>query len=172
MPIDYTRILDELLQQHAELVEKRDALEIEIGRVSQLAQFTFLLLPPGERARVAGAIGRLESQSLGLKAAVRIILNTEKQRWFTPPDVRDRIKEIGLPLDLGTNPLASINTTLRRLVPDELETKTLDNGQTAYRVKDSSHPIHKLRMRQVNPGASGRLETWMALNESPKEKLR
>jgi len=156
MAIDYGKMFHELLAQNNDLVKKRDDLEIEIGRLQQLIVATFNLLPIDQKAEVAGLIEKIERESLGLKDAVRILLNAEKDRWFTPPELRDRIKEIGLPLDLGSNPLAVIGTTLKRLVPEDADAKTMDNGQIAYRARKryqipADHPIHQLAYKMKAP---------------------
>jgi hypothetical protein len=60
------------------------------------------------------------------------------QGWLTPVQVRDRLKSMGFPFEnYKANPLASIHTTLKRMVPGEMEVKTLRNGQKVYRLKSA-----------------------------------
>jgi len=55
------------------------------------------------------------------------------------PDIRDALKNMGYPFEnYKANPLASIHTTLKRMVPGELEAKTLKDGQKVYRLKDAA----------------------------------
>jgi len=133
MSINYFRIFTDAMNHRADLIGKRDALEIEIGQVTQLVRATYPMLRPNEQAIVAKAMERIEEESPGLKAAVRIILGTAKGEWLTPPQLRDRIRDSGIPVDLGVNPLASLGTTLKRLPTSEVETTILENGQVAYR---------------------------------------
>ena len=58
--------------------------------------------------------------------------------WLTPVQIRDRLKDMGFPFEnYKANPLASIHTTLKRMVPAEMEVKTLDGGQKVYRLKSA-----------------------------------
>jgi hypothetical protein len=58
--------------------------------------------------------------------------------WFTPVEIRDALKHMGFPFEnYKANPLASIHTTLKRMVPAEMEVKTLKDGQKAYRLKSA-----------------------------------
>ena len=133
MSINYFRIFTDAVNHRAELIRQRDALDIDIGKATQFIRATYPMLPANQQALAANVMEQIEEESPGLKAAVRIILGTANGEWLTPPQLRDRIKESGIPVDLGLNPLASIGTTLKRLLPSEIETKTLENGQVAYR---------------------------------------
>jgi hypothetical protein len=58
-----------------------------------------------------------------------------KQDWMSPVQVREALLAAGFDFSNYTsNPLSSIHTTLKRLVPDELETETRPEGQV-YRWK-------------------------------------
>lgn len=60
----------------------------------------------------------------------------QKQDWMSPVEVRQALLAAGFDFSSYTsNPLSSIHTTLKRLVPDELETKTGPDGQL-YRWKE------------------------------------
>jgi len=60
------------------------------------------------------------------------------EAWFTPVEIRDALKRMGFPFEnYKANPLASIHTTLKRMVPAEMEVKTLKDGQKAYRLKSA-----------------------------------
>jgi hypothetical protein len=63
---------------------------------------------------------------------------SEKDAWLTPVEIRDALKRMGFPFEnYKANPLASIHTTLKRMVPAEMEVKTLKDGQKAYRLKSA-----------------------------------
>jgi hypothetical protein len=64
--------------------------------------------------------------------------DAERKEWFTPVEIRDALKRMGFPFEnYKANPLASIHTTLKRMVPAEMEVKTLKDGQKAYRLKSA-----------------------------------
>ena len=61
-----------------------------------------------------------------------------EKNWLTPVEIRDALKRMGFPFEnYKANPLASIHTTLKRMVPAEMETKTLKDGQKVYRLKSA-----------------------------------
>ena len=64
--------------------------------------------------------------------------DSAENAWFTPVEIRDALKRMGYPFEnYKANPLASIHTTLKRMVPAEMEVKTLKDGQKAYRLKSA-----------------------------------
>ena len=70
----------------------------------------------------------------GLTTAIRRAFSAG-QDWLTPTEIRDYLKNIGFNFErYKANPLASIHTTLRRMVPHEVESKTLE-GRKIYRLK-------------------------------------
>jgi hypothetical protein len=59
----------------------------------------------------------------------------QKQDWMSPVQVREALLAAGFDFSNYTsNPLSSIHTTLKRLMPEELETETRPEGQV-YRWK-------------------------------------
>jgi hypothetical protein len=93
-----------------------------------------------------GSAGKDQSKD-GAKAAVRKAeesqhgsapTGSEENAWFTPVEIRDALKRMGFPFEnYKANPLASIHTTLKRMVPAEMEVKTLKSGEKAYRLKSA-----------------------------------
>src|SRR5437899_7570109 len=83
---------------------------------------------------------RLESRPMGLSMAIRSCFTTEAatDKWLTPVEIRDALKRMGFPFEnYKANPLASIHTTLKRMVPAEMDVKTLKDGQKVYRLKSA-----------------------------------
>jgi hypothetical protein len=59
----------------------------------------------------------------------------QKEDWMSPVEIREALMAAGFDFSSYTsNPLSSIHTTLKRLVPEELETETRPEGQV-YRWK-------------------------------------
>src|SRR5689334_17150436 len=57
-------------------------------------------------------------------------LDEAAEGWLTPVKIRDALKSFGYPFEnYKANPLASIHTTLKRMVPAEMESKTLKSGE-------------------------------------------
>jgi hypothetical protein len=95
----------------------------------------------------------------------------ERKEWFTPVEIRDALKRMGFPFEnYKANPLASIHTTLKRMVPAEMEVKTLEDGQKAYRLKSAgewSKAFAEVRQWLSVAEASG---TVIALKRNPKDQ--
>ena len=88
----------------------------------------------GSAGKDQGAAGREAEESKSETSAT----GSAKGAWFTPVEIRDALKRMGFPFEnYKANPLASIHTTLKRMVPAEMEVKTLKDGQKAYRLKSA-----------------------------------
>jgi len=119
-----------------------------------------------------------------LTDAIRRIFSDSKERMLAPTEVRDALVAMGVDLKKYKQQLVPIHNTLKRLeAQGELVAFRDDTGDLrgyrwvsplarAVAEVDSSHPILKLRMRRVSPGASKRLETWLRLRETPLDPDR
>ena len=88
----------------------------------------------GESKLEAGIAGREAEE----RKSETLASGSAKKDWLTPVEIRDALKRMGFPFEnYKANPLASIHTTLKRMVPGELETKTLRDGQKVYRLKSA-----------------------------------
>jgi len=136
MTPDYVQMLSELLVERDRWKAQRDEANRELARLSPLIKATIPMLPEGYRARGEMLIDSVEDRPLGLTAAVRLSLTDAGKEWMAPADVRDYLKTINFDFEgYKSNPLASINTILRRFVPAEVEVKKLQNGHKVYRIK-------------------------------------
>jgi len=136
MAINYKQLLRDLVEERDACLRKRDEAERELSRLSELIRSTIKMLSPDERSRCDCEIllERIDNRPPGLTTWVRRAFTAGKE-WLTPIEVRDHLKSIGFNFDkYRANPLASIHTTLRRMVPHEVECKELD-GQKVYRLK-------------------------------------
>ncbi len=123
----------ELVTRHAQLVQQRNEIDSEVTKLKQLILATFSLLPKDKQALFQAEIEEMEEQSGGLLNAVRLVFSAHKGEWLTPTQVRDYLTAMGFSLThYRANPLASIVTTLRRMVPSQLESKTSPDGLVLY----------------------------------------
>lgn len=159
------QMLLDLMEERQKWASKRDEAIREISRLSELIRATMNIIPPEQLARYEPIFERIEQRPLGLSVAIRAcfaaaadpaklvemakrmaqrgkpesadVISPEKL-WLTPVEIRDRLKSIGFPFEnYKANPLASIHTTLKRMVPGEMEVKTLKGGQKVYRLKSA-----------------------------------
>ena len=165
MAIGYMQMLLDLMDERQKWVGKRDESIREISRLSELIRATMNMIPPEQLARYEGIFERIEQRPIGLSVAIRTCFAvaaapgklvelarrmaqtgtpqsadaaSPEKLWLTPVEIRDRLKSIGFPFEnYKANPLASIHTTLRRMVPGEMEVKTLKGGQKVYRLKNA-----------------------------------
>ncbi len=184
MAISYMQMLLDLMDERQKWVGKRDESVREISRLSELIRATMNMIPPELLARYEGIFERMEQRPIGLSVAIRACFAvaaepgklveltrrmaqtgtrqsanaaSPEKLWLTPVEIRDRLKSIGFPFEnYKANPLASIHTTLKRLVPGEMEVKTLKGGQKVYRLKnagDWARAFAKVREAVSGPDA-------------------
>lgn len=130
------RFLD-LVQSYSDLVARQQELDIELAKLTPVINVTYNALSNAEKAKVASPIARVKWRNKdGLKGAVLMALNAKIGDWLTPPDVRNYLETVGFTFGTSSGRgLASIATTLKRMVPSEVETKTLESGQPGYRIR-------------------------------------
>lgn len=131
--IDYYEMFSGMVKRLSEILQRRNEIDLEAAKLRQLILATFPLLPEKKQEMYQAEIEQLEEQSTGLLNAIQLVFSTHKGVWLTPADVRDYLGAMGFDLtQYRANPLASIATTLRRMVPGKLESKTLKDGQVMY----------------------------------------
>ncbi|HKD80778.1 MAG TPA: hypothetical protein VKH81_13860 [Candidatus Angelobacter sp.] len=158
VPIDSMQMLLDLMEERQKWLGQRDEAIREISRLSELIRATMNMIPPEQLARYEPIFERIEQRPLGLALAIRACFTQGRsiglpgtvaassglasptgKDWLTPVEIRDALKDMGYPFDnYKANPLASIHTTLKRMVPGEIETKTLKDGQKVYRLKSAA----------------------------------
>ncbi len=117
--IDYLKHFEQLLGEIKRLRDERDALNFTLLRLTSLVKVTASMFPEaGRDVREAteGFIKRLNKESVGLTEAVHMVLRNSPGEKFTPPMIRKELERNNFPFaDYRSNPLASINSTLKRL---------------------------------------------------------
>ena len=159
------QMLLDLMEERQKWASKRDEAIREISRLSELIRAAMNMVSPEQLARYEPIFERIEQRPLGLSVAIRACFAaaaaptklveiakrmarsgkpesadavSPEKLWLTPVEIRDRLKNIGFPFEnYKANPLASIHTTLKRMVPGEMEVKTLKGGQKVYRLKSA-----------------------------------
>jgi hypothetical protein len=162
MTINYMQMLLDLMEERQSWLNKRDEAVREISRLTELIRATMNMIPAEQVARYEPIFERIEQRPAGLTAAIRTCYTgatgfaqalrgeaekgepettgsgRERKEWYTPVEIRDALKHMGFPFEnYKANPLASIHTTLKRMVPAEMDVKTLKDGQKAYRLKSA-----------------------------------
>jgi hypothetical protein len=139
MAIDYYKIFFELGERHTELTKQQKVVEVEIAKLTETIQSIFRMLTPAQQRKAQKVIDRIEGPKGGLKQGVGMALRASTNDWLTPPQIRDYLKNIGFDFGAsGSGGLAWIGTTLKRMVPEEVEAKAVSGGQMAYRLRGYS----------------------------------
>ncbi len=128
----YRKAIADGLLENKQLVGKRREIDVEIRKVHQLVMANINMLPDEERDTFLTALEDAQGPT-GLRNAILRVLKQDK--YMSPPVVRLELSRIGYDTSHHANPLASIHTTLKRLVDDgEAETKQFTGG-THYKRK-------------------------------------
>lgn len=178
MPIDYLKMLQELVRERENWVRQRDDAMREISRLSDLIRSTIKMLPERQRSKCDAVFERIDNRPAGLTTAIRLCFSAGKDRaakeWLTPVEIRDYLNQCGFNFEnYRANPLASIHTTLKRMVPHEVEWRIL-NGQKLYRLKTVEQ--WSAALRQTWDWLAGREYVaigrgpWLAALQNPKKK--
>lgn len=147
-PIDYHQMFQELLARRVGLTKQRDETELEIVKVGQLLTAVFPLLPEKEQGRYKPTMDMIENESGGLQDAIKLVFSKHPNELLSPSAVRESLTEIGFDFrHYQANPLSSITTTLRRMVPAYLETQSTKDG-TMYLRRRVEHPAMLLKERK------------------------
>jgi len=132
--IDYKKLFTELITRLGELTRQRDAIEVEIAKLKPLIFSTFKLLPEEFQKIYWKEIAEMEDESAGLQEAIKLVFSMNKGIWLTPFAVRDSLIAMGFEFkEYRANPLASIATTLKRMVPGHLQSRVGVNGPSYLR---------------------------------------
>ena len=151
MAIDYLQMLRQLIQERESWARKRDDALRELSRLSDVIRSTVRMLPAEQCAKFDALMENVDRRPAGLTIAIRFCFTAGKE-WLTPVEIRDYLKGNGFNFEnYKANPLASIHTTLKRMVPHEVECKTV-NGQKLYRLKTA----------EQWSAAIGEMREWLA----------
>lgn len=133
-PTNYRELLVEALEKFGILSRQREEIEAEIIKLRQFIYAAVNMLSDSERPYFDSALVELTAENGGLTDAVReaLKLATQRKTHFTAAQVRDQLVMAGFDFSqYSSNPLASVNTTIKRLKPSDVESITVD-GVAAY----------------------------------------
>jgi hypothetical protein len=131
----YRQILEIALRDFKQLSRERDQIDGKLLKLRHFIYATVNMLTDTDRSAYKAELAILGSQVSNLTDSVRdtLKLATQRSSYFTATEVRDHLNNSGFDFSqYSSNPLASVNTVLRRFKPDEVESSTRD-GVTAYK---------------------------------------
>jgi hypothetical protein len=137
MAVDYLVLLRDLVEERQQWICRREEADRQLSRLSEIIRSTVKMLTPEQRCKYDcdTLLERIDNRPPGLTILIRGAFTASGKDWLTPVEIRDCLKNTGAYFEkYKANPLASIHTTLKRMVPHEAECKAVD-GQKAYRLK-------------------------------------
>lgn len=116
--IDYSEVLDQALSDLEEKVHERERLNAEIVKLTNTVRMVSGMVEENEERdrRLHALVGLANMTSPGLVDVVRVALRKAGERGLTAIDTRDALQNSGFDISGFTNPLASVHTTLKRLI--------------------------------------------------------
>jgi hypothetical protein len=140
--MNYLAMVRDAFEKMEQLQKQRESLEAEIMKLEQFISATANFLPDEQRDLVMTRIQVIQDlqriRDSSLTEAARRVLAAARD-WLTTTQVRDKLMTLGFDFSLyTTNPLASISTTLRRMTPHEVESKTNADGTTVFHWKEDA----------------------------------
>src|ERR1039458_8135126 len=117
------------------LVAKREKLNLEIERVSELITANANFLPDEQKAEQFLQLEQLVADPPGFAYSVRKVLRANRGQAATAIAVREMLAKAGFNLSAYNNPLASIHTILKRLAERGEGSAGLGGGRMCYRWK-------------------------------------
>ncbi len=141
---DFNRILNELNAKHNALVDRRAALQVEIGELdNQIAVLkkTMLSMSP----LMGMTLDPNDLTGMGITDAIRKVLMTSRER-MAPSQVKDALLNKGFDLSGYGNPMASIYKVLTRLKESNQVIAEQEGWNVFYRWK---HRKRRIRVRKL-----------------------
>jgi hypothetical protein len=130
------------ISEYKRLLEERKALDIQMQKLLQLVAANVNMLPDAEQESYIAQLIEMTPPS-GLSEAILRILKTDE--WLSPIEVRDALIEAGYDFAGQVNPLASIHTTLKRMVPkDAITNVPQPDGKTYYKKTETGRGLTNL----------------------------
>ena len=138
----YIAVMTDAFSRLEKFYADRESIDGEIMKAEQLISATANMLPDNVKDLAIKRIEVLQElyrvRDVGLTDAIRTILKKSQGDWMTVTNVRDRLNKVGFDFSsYSANPLSSISAILRRMKSEEVETRFVDGGVTAYRWKDT-----------------------------------
>lgn len=125
----------EAIEKYQNNRQKQQELDVENIKLRQFIYATMNLLPDKERLIFQAQVANMAASLSSLKDAVCEVLKLAAQRndYFTVVEVKEHLEKAGFDFsEYSSNPLASVNTTIKRFKDTEVQCKEI-NGVAAYR---------------------------------------
>jgi hypothetical protein len=172
---DYRRVLEGAFQKFAAKFRQREELDADLLKLRQFIHATVNMLPDEDRRDYEAQLEALANQMTGLTEAVRDVLKLASVSggFVTATQVRDHLLKANFDFSrYSSNPLASVNTTLKRFKEDEVETTQTEDGVAAYRWRERIPAWKAGTIAKLRRTTGTTIGDWMALNDPRPSRKR
>jgi hypothetical protein len=174
----YIAMMQDAFTKLEQLYVERESIDSEIMKLEQLIGATANMLPAEVQDLASKRIAVLQElyrvREAGLTNAIRATLRGAAGDWLTVTNVRDQLIKAGFDFSTySTNPLASISAILRRLKSEDVETRAIENGVTAYRWKMPKGTVKNVYMATYTaPNKNNALDRMAEMLVKPVKKKK
>lgn len=132
---EYIKELQKAREELAQLIRKREDIEVDIARQKRKVAAWAEVCDEGEVTESSNALAMAIGLDLGgLTDACRTAMRSSRKEWMTVTEIQEALKELGFPLEKYKAPIASITTTVNRLVDgNEATMEKRPNGANEYK---------------------------------------
>lgn len=118
---DYSELLDQTLSELGDKIRRRDELNSEIVKLTNTVRIVSEIVQENEERtrRLQALLCWADITGPSLVGTVRVLLRDAGERGMTAIEIRDALETSGFDSSDMTNPLASVHTTLKRLLMRE-----------------------------------------------------
>src|SRR5215470_5606038 len=155
----YYKAIKEGIAEYQQLSNERVTLEARMQKVLQLVAANLNMLPDTQQEPFLTQLLEMRPPKGWSEAIIRIL--DKGDTWLSPTEVRDALAEGGYDFTGQANPLASIHTTLKRLVDggDAIVNTPQPDGKTYYKRSKTRRGINRLatlaELMRPNPALAG-----------------
>jgi hypothetical protein len=140
----YLKAINDGIKEYKGLSKQKKSLETRMQKVLQLIAANVNMLPDAQQELFISQLMEMTPPSGLREAIIRVLAKTEN--WLSPTEIRDMLVESGYDFAGQANPLASIHTTLKRLVDAEeaISNVPQPDGKTYYKRSEMRRGIDKM----------------------------
>jgi hypothetical protein len=150
--INYAKVIDQALSDLENLIRERNRMDMEIVKLRETVRALSTMVRESEEQinRRSAILGWASLNTPNLTDSVRAALRGAGEQGMTAIETRDKLQSAGFDFSGFSNPLASVHTTLKRLIGHKEATYGNDRDGRPVYVWDL--PVY---------GASASLANWI-----------
>jgi hypothetical protein len=116
--INYAEVMDQALFDLENLIQERNRMDMEIAKLRETVRVLSTMVKESEEQmhRRSAILGSASLNTPNLTDSVRAALRGAGEQGMTAIETREKLQSAGFDFSSFSNPLASVHTTLKRLI--------------------------------------------------------